>query len=189
MKTENVKEYAPAGFVRLAATLCGAVAIWLLVLSSGSSKATSIAGHQANFDVSVWNMALFPTYTANRSLKPTLSFSAALDIPSGGPLLTADVYFGLYTPGNDAVFTWVKGEGGPALVRGMSPVMTGVDLHTPAKYLMASVLGADRDPSYTFSGDEKAGMYTVFALYVLSGSDPRDPASWSGVRMVPLVVR
>lgn len=170
---------------RIAAWIVTTGAALMLSLLSPGSSATSYPGNSPDFKFEIWQDNSFRVHSASRDGMHTYFFTATLDVPEGGPSIAADVYFGLNTPGNETVLTWKKAPEGFVLARGMTPVMRVENLHIPAKISVPDAQGA----SYKFSGHEKAGMYTVFALLVGAGTDPSNPSNWVAVRMEPLFVK
>ena len=93
-----------------------------------------------------------------------------------------DVYFGVLTPGG-RVFSWSPASGAPNMQEGVFPCGQGV---TATEISSAGLLGSS--PQYTFSAGSQLGIYSVFFFLVPAGTDPRDPRSWIGANMSPLVI-
>jgi hypothetical protein len=115
------------------------------------------------------------------------AFGAEIRIPAGGPSLKADLYVGLTNLNGKYTFTWVSDAGVPAIRDRMTPLMRDIALGQQATIDVADVFGWDIERE--FNGSEPPGIYLVFALLVVSGTTPSQPANWISVEMEPLFVQ
>jgi hypothetical protein len=114
------------------------------------------------------------------------TFGAEVRIPAGETQAWADLYFGVMLPDGENSVTWVNAAGTPGIREGMSPLLEDILLGEKATINTAAIFG--RDLSHTFSGDEPPGMYLVFVLLVVAGSEVSDPVNWLAVETAPLFV-
>jgi hypothetical protein len=113
-------------------------------------------------------------------------FGASLEF-RGGFLPNVDLYFGFLLPGNTKPHTWTLEENVPVLAQGMRPLLADIDLDQPPPVMTTAQI-AGGEIEYTFAADDPVGMYTVFVMAVIAGTDPADPRNWHSVGTSPLFV-
>jgi hypothetical protein len=118
------------------------------------------------------------------------SFNATISFPGaffGDYPVKSDVYFGLIPPGKDGASTWVAEAGAQSLKGGLTPIAHGIEMSQNSTFSISGILG--QSIQYSPKGGEPQGMYSVFALLVVSDTDPSDTRNWIGINMVPLFIR
>lgn len=122
-----------------------------------------------------------PTFSASKQSSYTFDTSIQYQ---GGFLLKTDLYFGILLPGKNKVLAWVNNGERVSLQDKMIPIAKSIDLKEKSVFNLSNVLG--RNIQYTFTGAEPSGMYLIFTLLVVSGTDPANTQNWIGVNMSPL---
>ncbi len=126
--------------------------------------------------------------TFNVVISPLLPYSldATISFP-GASLVKGDVYFGVIPPGRDGTFTWVSASGAQNLKGGLTPIKRGIEMTQNSTFNVSNILG--QRIQYVFTGTESEGMYLIFALLVVSDTDPYNTQNWIGINMTPLFIR
>lgn len=118
------------------------------------------------------------------------SFDATISFPGaffGDYPVKSDVYFGIIPPGKDSASTWVAEAGAQSLKSGLTPIAHSIEMSQNSTFSISGILG--QSIQYSPKGDEPQGMYSVFALLVVSDTDPSDTLNWIGINMAPLFIR
>lgn len=133
--------------------------------------------------------ASFDVVTGRSALPTTYSFDASISFPGAfwGSPVKGDVYFGVIPPGKDRSLTWVADGGAQSLKEGLTPIARGIEMTQNSTFNVSTTLG--RSIQYAFKNTEPTGMYSVFALLVVSGTDPAVTQNWIGINMTPLFLR
>jgi hypothetical protein len=163
------------------ALVTAAFAIVLMSLKSAAAVITS----EYYVHVLITEPEGAPVRRVRTSLNWEYSFNAGIHSLPGTAQQTADIYFGAMTPG-DSIFTWVENGNGPTLVTGLQPLLTAIPLSGGLETSIGHIRG--RDLKYRFTGSQPKGMYTIFAIVVISGREASNPDNWVGVSMAPLFV-
>ena len=74
----------------------------------------------------------------------------------------------------------------PLLVRGMHPLVEDMELRETSPLVAHRI--SREGFEHAFAGNDPPGMYMVFLLIAIAGTDPSDPNNWYAVEMVPLFV-
>lgn len=157
-----------------------------VIFGSANVNASSVPAPIVRVEVTsvISQVVSSPSYFASANRSPYI-FVASIERFGGSSGSNGDIYFGIVTPGQAKVLTWVVTEGTPVFTEGLAPLVQGIDLTETSAFNVSSVFG--RDIEYAWTGQEPAGVYLVFALLVVSGTDPADARNWIGMDMVPLV--
>ena len=147
----------------------------------------ALSGAQPVISVGVYNELGYPVHSAVKASDIRYTFEAQVELPSGGPLLKGDLYFGILAHKSDQSLSWTASGDAPTLVRGMVPLIENIDMNTPQTINLETY--TEGEFAHVFAGAEQAGLYFIFVLLVAADRDPGDPQNWSGVRMEPFVVR
>lgn len=131
-----------------------------------------------------WDNLGYSTYRAHVNELP-YSFGTSIEFP-GGYLVKGDIYFGVISPGRERIYTWVTDGGVASLKEGLTAIVKEVDMKEKYTFNLTRVLG--HSIKYQFTGAELLGMYLVFTLITVSGSDPSDAKNWDTINMRPLVL-
>lgn len=131
----------------------------------------------------------FDVATGEAARPTTYSFDASISFPGAfwGSPVKGDVYFGVIPPGKDRSLTWVADGGTQSLKDGLTPIARGIEITQNSTFNVSTTLG--RSIQYAFKNTEPAGMYSVFALLVVSGTDPAVTQNWIGINMTPLFLK
>jgi hypothetical protein len=100
-----------------------------------------------------------------------------------------DIYFGVVTPGGTTVYTWAPNSSGTVtLNKGYTPMARAYSVTAPSTFTTQSFNGG-KGITYTFSGSEPKGLYTVVFFMVITGDDPTDITKWNNITTQALFVK
>jgi hypothetical protein len=119
--------------------------------------------------------------------KSPYTFSASVERFGGVEGAKGDIYLGVILPQQKGVLTWHTMAGAPVISAGYNPLVSDIDLTETSIFTVPSVLNSQIE--FSFTGQEPAGLYLVFALLVRSGENPSDAQNWLGINIAPLVVQ
>lgn len=160
----------------------------LLVLAavlSASAAGFGAAAPRPEVSINIVGPLGYPVNGAAKFPGNTINIHAAVEW-LGGLVFDGDVYVGILEHKSDRVWTWAVSDGEARLRPGMFPIVEDVPLRQPQQINPAGIV--ESPLTYTFTGNEKSGLYLVFVMMVKAGSNPGPLQSAVLIRMEPLFV-
>lgn len=139
----------------------------------------------ADVSIEIFDSNEFETFTARRDGLP-YTFYANVEVLSGAPNMSGDLYFGILEPSGKVSYTWREQGESYQLRRGMVPLTEDVDLRDPHSVSTAQIAG--QQLTFAFDQTTSAGIYFVFLLLVGADQDPAETRNWLKISAVPLIV-